>query len=86
MTIDQMRERARERLAHAFRALAQLYFKFNNTPSDEKDLYVDRYGDFSMLARKIDVMWVEYVELELMTVDECYELKAKNFREPSQSL
>ncbi len=79
MTIDQMKQKARERLAHAFREAARLYLRFKNTPSDEEELYEDRYEDFSMLARKIDVMWMEYVELELMTVDECYEIREKLF-------
>ena len=75
MTIDQMKEKARERLEEEFREQERLRWEWRDTWKDGlaagKDLRETSYDLFLRQCIKTDALFEAYISLGLLTREEC---------------
>ena len=84
MTIDKMKEKARERLERLLREQEKLRWEWKDTPETDKELCQSRYTEFIWVAGMTSALFDAYAELGILSRVECEEMGRRIINEMSR--
>ena len=84
MTMDQMEQKARERLERLLKNREQLRWEWRDTPLADEELCQSRYTDFIWVAGMTSALFDAYAELGILSRVECEEMGRRIMAEMSR--